>query len=121
AHIALSKTLVGAIGNFSLAGPGHKILVNDMRGNPPTCLRVFNRPVPGRYFFLFVRFLLGWHTTKQPQYTERFMIINRHTPFKLMAQIKAVGPQGHATDGPQRVIFCFAITDTLVDKAMLYF
>ena len=59
-----------------------------------------DRRVPGRNAGLHVGFAILWHAREEPADTERGGVIDRHTPFEVIAGEQCIRPQADAADRP---------------------
>src|SRR6202012_2600353 len=118
ADIARAQIFLAAIGNAALADPGDNVLVDDMAGNPAAGI-VLDRADPGRHPLLHIGLAAFRHAHEEPRDIERILIVDRHAPFDMAAEIEAVRPQRDAADGPITVLFALAFAHALVDEAVL--
>src|SRR5215470_2553801 len=89
-----------------------------MARNPPPVL-VLDRACPGRDLVLHIGLAPLRHPHEEPADAERVLVVDRHPPFEVIAEIEAVRPQRDPTDGPDRVALALALAHTLVDEAVV--
>src|SRR6185312_14432578 len=90
-----------AIGDGTLTDPADKILVHDMAGDPASGLFIDDGRIPVRDAVLQVRLALLRHAGEEPADAERIGVVDRHTPFEVIAGEQHVGPQADPTNGPK--------------------
>ena len=110
--------LLGAVGDAALADPGDDVLVDDVAGDPAAGL-VLDRADPGRHALLHVRLAALRHAHEEPRDAERVLVVDRHAPFEMAAEIKPVRPQRDAPDGPVAILLALAFAHALVDEAVV--
>src|SRR5262249_36181153 len=99
AHVARADILLGAIRDAALPDPGDDVLVDHVARNPASAL-ILDRADPGRNRVLHVRLAPFRHPHEEPGDAERVLVVDRHAPFEMIAEIKAVGPERDAADRP---------------------
>src|SRR5580692_3206835 len=110
--------LLGAVGDAALAGPGDDVLVDDVAGDEAASF-VLQRAHPGRHAFLHVRLAAFRHPDEEPRYAERVLVVDRHAPFEMAAEIKPVRPKRDTPDGPIAVFFALALAHALVSETVI--
>src|SRR6202030_1639269 len=91
ADVARTQMLLGAIGDAALAGPGDDVLIDDVAGDKAAGL-VLQRADPGRHALLHVRLAAFRHPHEKPRHAERILVVDRHPPLEMAAEIKTVRP-----------------------------
>ncbi len=120
AHVARTQILLGAIGDPALAHPGDEVLVHDVARDPATVL-VLDRADPGRDRLLHERLAPLRHAHEEPGDAQRILVVDRHAPFEMIAEIEAVGPQRDPADGPVRIALVAVLAHALVDETVVEF
>ena len=118
ADVARAQMLLRAVGDRALPDPGDDVLVDDVAGDPAAVLAP-DRALPGRHAVLHVRLAALRHADEEPRHRQRVLVVDRHAPFEMAAEIEAVRPQRDAADGPVLVLFALALAHALVGEAVL--
>src|SRR5215813_15000550 len=85
----------------------------------PAAVLVLDRAHPGRDLVLHIRLAALRHPHEEPADAERVLIIDRHAPFEVIAEIEAVRPERHAPDGPDRIALALAFAHALINVAIV--
>src|SRR5437588_7119972 len=91
AEIAGAEIFLAAIGDAALTDPCDDVLVDHVARDPASVL-VLDRAHPGRDLLLHIRLAALGHAHEEPRHAERVLVIDRHAPFEMVAEIKAVRP-----------------------------
>src|SRR3954463_10205729 len=110
--------LLRAVGDGALPDPGDDVLIDDVTGDPAAVV-VPDRTLPRRHAVLHVRLATRRHANEEPRHRQRVLVIHRHAPFEVAAEIEAVRPQRDAADGPILIRFALALAHALVGEAVL--
>src|SRR5262245_25091462 len=85
----------------------------------PAAVLVLDRAHPGRDLVLHIRLAALRHPHEEPADAERVLVVDRHAPFEVIAEIEAVRPQRHAPDGPDRIALALAFTHAPIDETVI--
>src|SRR5262249_7879971 len=118
AEVARTDVLLGAIGDPALADPGDDVLIDDMAGDPSPAL-VLDRTGPGRHRALHVGLAPFRNPHEEPRNAERVLVVDRHAPLEVVAEIKRVRPQRDATHGPVRIALVGILAHALIEEAVV--
>src|SRR5262244_3350273 len=61
------------------------------------------------------------HAHEEPRDAERVLVVDRHAPFEMIAEVEAVRPQRDAAHGPIRIALVGVLAHPLVDEAVVEF
>src|SRR5262249_30037277 len=120
AEVAGAEILLGAVRDGALADPGDDVLIDHVARDPAPAL-VLDRAMPGRDRSLLVGLALLGYARVEPADAQRVLIVDRHAPFEMVAEIEAVRPQRDAADGPVGVGLVGTLAHALVEEAVLEF
>src|SRR5262249_31388032 len=109
---------LAAVGDRALADPGDDVLVDDVAGDP-AAVRVLDRAHPGGNGVLHVGLAPLRHAHEEPRHAERVLVVDRHAPFEMIAEVEAIRPQRRASYGPIRIALVGALAPPLVDEAVV--
>src|SRR5712691_132697 len=118
AHVARADILLGAVGDPPLPDPGDDVLVDDVARNPAPVLAL-DRAHPGRDRFLHKGLASLRHAHEEPGDAQRVLVVDRHAPFEMVAEIEGVGPQRDAADGPIGIALVRILAHALVEEAVV--
>src|SRR5262249_48722806 len=118
AEIAGADVLLGAVGDAALTDPGDDVLVDHVAGDPAALL-VLDRAHPSRHALLDVGLAPLWHTHEEPGDAERVLVIHRHAPFEMIAEVEPVRPQRDTANRPIRILLVGILAHPFVDEAVL--
>src|SRR6478735_1778701 len=96
--------LLGTVGDLALPDPGDDVLVDDVAGDPAAVLAL-DWAFPGRHAVLHIGLAALRHADEEPRHRQRVLVVDRHAPFEVAAEIESVRPQRNAADGPVFVLF----------------
>src|SRR6266852_1369310 len=116
AEVAGADILLGAVGDRALPDPGDDVLVDDVARDPAAVL-VLDRAVPSRNRPLHIRLSPFRHAHEEPGDAERVLVVDRHAPLEVIAEIEAVRPQRDASHRPIGIALVRVLADALVDEA----
>src|SRR5262249_17121157 len=119
-EVARADVFLAAVGDRALTDPGDDVLVDDVARDPAAVL-VLNRAHPGRNGVLHVGFASLRHAHEEPRNAERVLVVDRHAPFEMIAEVEAVRPQRDAAHGPIRIALVGVLAHPLVDEAVVEF
>ena len=111
---------LGAVGDAALAHPGDDVLVDDVARDPAAVL-VFDRTHPGRHALLDIGFAPLRHPHEKPGDAERVLVVHRHPPFEMIAEVEAVRPQRDPTHRPIRIPLVGILAHPFVDEPIVEF
>src|SRR5213076_539953 len=106
-----------AVGDGALPDPGDDILIDDVAGDPAAVFAP-KRAFPRRHAVLHVRLAALRHANEEPRHRQRVLVVHRHPPFEVAAEIEAVRPQRDAADGPILILFALALAHALVGETV---
>src|SRR5262245_54268124 len=118
AEVARADVLLGAIGDPALADPGDDVLIDDVARDPAAAL-VLDRALPGRHRALHVGLAPFRNPHEEPRNAERILVVDRHAPLEVIAEIECVGPQRDAAYGPMRIALVGILAHALVEEAVV--
>src|SRR5262249_28668693 len=119
-EVARADVFLAAVGDHALTDPGDDVLVDDV-ARDPAAVRVLDRAHPGRNGALPVGFASLRHAHEEPRNAERVLVVDRHAPFEMIAEVEAVRPQRDAAHGPIRIALVGVLAHPLVDEAVVEF
>src|SRR5262249_39471367 len=120
AEVAGADVLLAAVGDRALADPGDDVLVDHVAGDPAAVL-VLDRAYPGGNGVLYVGLASLRHAHEEPRHAERVLVVDRHAPLEMIAEVEAVGPERDAAHGPIRIALVGVLAHPLVDEAVVEF
>src|SRR5262245_35539350 len=108
-----------AICNPTLPRPRNEILIHNMAREPPSSCWIFDWAMPGWNRSLLVGLAPLRNPLKSPRHAQRVFIVHWNTPFEMTAGEQRIGPQTHASDGPERIGFPHTFANTSINEAVL--
>src|SRR5258708_6148311 len=85
----------------------------------PEAVRVLDWADPRRYRTLHIGLAALRHAHEEPGHAQRVLVVDRHAPFDLAAEIETVRPQRQAADGPIAAVRGLALAHAPIDEAVL--
>src|SRR3982074_1218796 len=120
ADVAAAQVLARAVSDHALAHPGDDVLVDDVARDPAPAF-VLDGAAPTRAPVLDEGLAPLRHAHEEPRDAERILVVDRHPPFEMAAEIESVRPQRDPPDRPIAVLLALPFAHAPVDEAVVEF